>query len=557
MIKELKRCMIVIFLALVVFFVFYLTNANVVKVSAKTSNLVVFGDNIDAKNEPFVENSGIYMSTDTIGKLIDENIYYDKVAAKVIVTTDTQVLKMKLDEKKMSKNMEYVDIENAAKSVDGQPYVDINLLKDVYDIKVEYNDETNTISIDKKDTSDLKVKHNRVSVYNDLSTKADVIAKLNTSNTVTVYVDSLKHNRWYKVKTDSGVIGYMSKNNVDVVIEENEDKNNQDEKTDSNLKNSENRENVSKDKLIMFWQYGSDLDTLGKTKIDGVSVVSPTWYELKKSNGEISSKFSSAYYAQAKSQGYEIWPIVTNGIDSVSYTAGDTSTMLNSEYNRENFIKNLLREAKENRVDGINIDFEAMKTEDRNVYSEFIRELVPIFRANNIKVSVDMYFVEYIDRKAVGAAADYVVLMGYDQRGAWSNEPGSIAEVTWVEQNVESLINDSKIPSEKIILGIPLYTRLWTEKEGQTKPTTKVYTMKNCKEFLNKYDVTPVYDEKSCQNYAEYKEGSLTYKLWIEDATSIKRRAETVKKYNLAGITTWRKGFETSDIWEVISTNIN
>lgn len=551
MIKELKRCIMVVFLALVIFTLFYLTNTNLVKnVNTETSNLVVFGDNIDAKNKPFVENNGIYISTDTIGKLIDENIYYDKVAAKVIVTTDTQVLKMKLDEKKMSKNMEYVDIENAAKSVDGQPYVDINLLKEVYGIKVEYNSDTNTISIDKKDTSDLKVKHNRVNVYNDLSTKSDVIAKINTTSTVTVYVDSLKHNRWYKVKTDSGVIGYISKNNVDVVLE--------DEETEdiSKEENKEEVSNTSTDKLIMFWQYGNDLDTLGKTKIDGVSVVSPTWYELKNSNGEISSKFSSAYYAQAKAQGYEIWPIVTNGIDSVSYTAEDTSKMLNSEYNREMFIKNLLKEAKENRVDGINIDFEAMKTEDRNVYSEFIRELVPIFRANNIKVSVDMYFVEYIDRKAVGAAADYVVLMGYDQRGAWSNEAGSIAEVTWVEQNIESLINNSNISPQKIILGIPLYTRLWTEKAGDTKPTTKIYTMKNCQEFLNKYDVTPVFDEKAGQNYVEYKEGSLTYKLWIEDATSIKRRTETVKKYNLAGITTWRKGFETSDIWSIISENI-
>ncbi len=551
MIKELKRCMIIVLLFLVVLGIFYTTKANQSKINSKESNLVVFGDNVDPKNKPFVENNGIYISTDTIGKLIDENIYYDKVATKVIVTTDTQVLKMKIDEKKMSKNMEYVDIENPAKSVDGQPYVDINILKDVYNIKVEYNSDTNTISIDKKDTSDLKVKYNRVNVYSDISTKSAVISNLNTSNTLTVYVDSLKHNRWYKVKTDSGIIGYVSKNNVDVL--------NNEEKSDENVdinNQEQNKEILATDKLIMSWQYGSDLDVLGKSKIDGVSVISPTWYELKNSSGDISSKYSSAYYTQAKSLGYQIWPIVTNGIDSTSYTAGDTSAMLNSEYNRENFIKNLLKEAKEDKVDGINIDFEAMKTEDRDVYTQFIRELVPIFRENNIKVSVDMYFVVYIDRKGVGAAADYVVLMGYDQRGAWSNEAGSIAEVSWVEKNIESLINDSKIPSNKIILGVPFYTRLWILKDGESKPTTKVYTMKNCQEFLSKYKVTPVYDENAGQNYVEYKEGTLTYKLWIEDTTSIKRRTETVKKYNLAGITTWRKGFETSDVWKTINENL-
>ena len=95
----------------------------------------------------------------------------------------------------------------------------------------------------------------------------------------------------------------------------------------------------------MFWQYGSNLKTLGE-KIDGVNVVSPTWYELKNSSGEINSKFSSEYYKKAKSNGYKIWPIVTNGIDSANYMPADTSSMLNSEQNREQFIKNMLKNCK-------------------------------------------------------------------------------------------------------------------------------------------------------------------------------------------------------------------
>lgn len=547
MIGELKRILLIVIITLLVVVIFISIDNPIASISQEASNLVIFGDNIEPQNKPFVENNGIYISTDTIGKLIDENIFYDKVATKVIVTTDTEVIKMKIDENKMSKNMEYVDIPNAAKTVNGQPYVDINLLKDIYNIKVEYNNDTNTISIDKKDTSDLKVKYNKVNVYEDLSTKSSVLTSLSTNNTVTVYTDSLKHNRWYKVKTDSGIIGYISKNNVDVV-----------ESVDNEEQQNENNEisNQNTEKLMMFWQYGSDLDVLGSEKIEGVNVVSPTWYELRNSNGDISSKFSQEYYNRAKSYGYEIWPIITNGIDSVSYTAGDTSAMLNSEYNREQFIKNLLEICKQDKLDGINIDFEAMKTEDRDMYTQFIRELSAILRANDIKVSVDMYFVAYIDRSEMGKAADYVVLMGYDQRGAWSNEAGSIAEVSWVEGNIESLINDSNIPAEKIILGIPFYTRLWTTKAGESELTTKVYTMKNCQEFLEEYGLTTVYDENAGQNYAEYTEGSLTYKLWIEDKDSVKRRVETVKKYNLAGITTWRKGFETDDIWQVIYENL-
>ncbi len=545
MVNELKRMILVVILTAVVFAIFMLNNTNVASTKGESSNLVVFGDNVSPVYKPFVENNGIYISTDTIEKLIDEHIFYDKVATKVIVTNDTQVVKLKIGENKISRNMKYSDIETPAKIVDEQPYIDINLVKDVYNIKVEYNKDTNTISIDRKDTSDIPVKYNNVNVYDDLSTKSDVISNIGKKDTVTVYTESLKHNRWYKVKTDTGVIGYISKNNVDINTENENEENKE-----------ENKEENSTEKLTMFWQYGSDLDVLGDSKIEGVDVVSPTWYELKDSNGEISSSFSQSYYTRAKSYGYEIWPIITNGIDSASYTASDTSAMLNSEYNREQFITNLLNICKEDKLEGINIDFESMKTEDREMFTQFIREMIPILRQNNIKVSVDMYFVEYIDRKNIGEVADYVVLMGYDHRGAWSNEAGSIAEVSWVEKNINSLLNDSKIPSNKIILGIPFYTRLWTIKSGEEKPTTKVYTMKNCQDFIDKYGIATVYDEDAGQNYAEYKEGDLTYKLWIEDKDSIKRRTELVNKYNLAGITGWRKGLETEDVWNIIEQTL-
>lgn len=542
--KELlKRLICSILFLCIVFVIFFTLKVGQDNKNIKEANLVVFGDNIDAEYKPFVEEDGIYIAVDTIKKLIDENIYYDKVATKIIVTTYDKVLKFKIDENKMSTNFEYSDIKNEAKLLNNAPYIDINLLKDLYNINVEYNDDTSTISIDRKETSDIEVKYNNIKVYSDINTKSQVLETLNKGSKVTAYTESLKHNRWYKIKTDSGVIGYISKNNIDIPNIEN------------NNSNEESNESGSNEKITMFWQYGSNLNTLGN-KIEGVDVVSPTWYELKNSNGDINSEYSKSYYEKAKANGYEIWPIITNGIDSTNYSPEDTSKMLNSEYSREKFIKNLVEILKEDKVEGINMDFESMKTEDKDLYTQLIREMAPILRKENIKLSVDMYFVAYIDRKRVGQASDYVILMGYDQRGSWSSEAGSIAEATWVEKNIESLLNDSKIPPEKIILGVPFYTRLWTEKAGTEKPTTTVYTMKDCQEFINDNNLTPVWDQDAGQNYAEYSRGDYTYKLWIEDKDSIKRRVETVNKYNLAGITGWRKGLETSDIWQVIYENL-
>ena len=540
--KEFKRCIMPLIFTIVVLVIFFNINYIKANIDVNEAGLVIYGDNIKTNYDPFVKDGGLYVSVDTISKTIDENIYYDNIATKVIITTKDKVVKFKIDENKVSRNFEYSDIDTPAKLVNGQPYIDINLVKEEYNIKTEYNEKTNTIVIDKLSTSDIPVNYNLVNVYSNISTKSNVLDILNIDDKVTVYTDSLEHKSWYKIKTDKGIVGYISKNSVTIQAEEKE--------------NVETEANENKDKIVMFWQYGSNLDVLGKNKIEGVNVVSPTWYELKNSSGDISSKYSSSYYSKAKEYGYKIWPIITNGIDSASYSANDTSALLKSEYNRENFIKNIREIAKKDKIDGINIDFESMKDDDRELYTQFIRELTPILRNEGITVSVDFYFVKYIDRQRIGDVADYVILMGYDQKGAWSSEAGSISSVKIVEEQLNSLINDSKIESNKIILGVPFYTRLWNIKNVSEKPTTKIYSMQDCQDFITDNNITPVWDEDAGQNYAEVKKGELTYKLWIEDKDSMKKRVELINKYNLGGISAWRKGLETEDVWQTITSNI-
>jgi len=507
--------------------------------SRDLTSLIIFGDNIQTDFKPFIQDGGIYISSDTIGKTIDDNIFYDSIASKIIVTTETDVAKFKVGEKKVNLNLEDKDIENEVKLVDNKVYIPINILKDLYNVDVQYNEQLNSIVIDKKVAAQGDILYNKVKVYSDILTDSDVLTELNKTDTVLVYEESLKHNRWIKIKTNENIVGYIFKNSS--VLKEVEVQNTVKEKND---------------KITMFWQYGNNLATLENSKIDVVNVVSPTLYELKNSNGDITSKSANEYVNKAKSLGYKVWPVITNGIDSVSYSPTDTSLLMNSETSRENLIKNILNILKKDNLDGINLDFENMKIDDRNLYTQFIRELAPLVRKQGKTISVDMYFVAYIDRKGVGEASDYTILMGYDQRGNWSNESGSIAEISWVEENIKSLISDSKIPSEKIILGVPFYTRLWTEKTGVSKPVTSVYTIKDSVNYIKTNNLKLIYDEKSGQNYVENTKGDMTYKMWIEDSTSMKNRVNTINTYGLGGLAAWQKGFETSDIWKTINENI-
>ena len=533
------KCIII--LAVVAGLFFILNNKEEEKNNNTSSKLIIFGDNIDKKYNPFVENDNIYISLDTISSFIDENIFYDEATKKIIITNEDYLYKFKVGDKKATKNLEEYDLLNAPRSVGDEIYLELSTIKDIYNIKSEYDKETNTISIDKKDLNDINLNYNQVNLYSDINTKSEIIEVLNKENTVNVYVDSLKHNRWYKVKTDSGKIGYIEKAAVTLNKENNEE-------------NESNNNNVN-EKMIMFWQYGSNLEKLGD-KIDGVNVVMPTWYSLEGESGAITIKYDKDYYKKAKENGYQIWPIITNSFDSEDINGKEiTSKIVNSEREREELIRNIVGIIQDNKLDGINIDFENMKEEDKYLYTQFLRELYPVVKSVGAKLSVDVYFTSYIDRKGVGKACDYLMFMGYDQRGEWSKEAGSISEIAWTEGRIESLINDSDVDPSKIILGVPFYTRLWKINSDGTF-STNVYSMNNSNEFIEKYGLTPTVDEVSGQNYVETKQDDITYKLWIEDAYSMGKRAELVNKYNLGGITAWQKGFETDDIWQVLKEKL-
>ena len=537
--KDRIRIIIKCFVMLLVALVFFNIIKKVEKPSSvdKASKLVVYGDNVDKSYVPLIDNNNIYISYDTIEDFIDEDIFWDKSTNKIIIANEDYLYKF--SDNLITKNLQPISSENSVKFVEDNAYINSTWLKDIYNIKCEYEEETSTVSIDNKTNSDIHLNYNEVRLYNDIRTDSDILEILNINNTVVVYTESLNHSRWYKVKSESGKIGYIEKSAVTIKeVEETEEQ--QDKEVAQN-----------DEKLIMFWQYGNKLDTLGD-KIDGVDVAMPTWFKVSNSDGSVEINYDKDYYNKAKANGYKLYPVITNNYDSSEIDSKELcSELLRNEESRENLIRNIIDITKDYDLDGINLDFEKMNEEDKNYYTQFLRELHPMLKEKNKKLSVDAYFTGYIDRSAVGKVVDYFILMGYDQRGSWSKTEGSISEISWVENNVKSLIEDSNIDSQKIILGVPFYTRLW-KIDSDDNLTSETLSLGQCQDILTKFNLSTTYDEQSGQNYVSYVDKGSTYKLWVEDADSMASRAELVNKYNLAGITAWQKGLAIDSIWEVI-----
>ena len=197
-----------------------------------------------------------------------------------------------------------------------------------------------------------------------------------------------------------------------------------------------------------------------RPKINGLDVISPTWFQVVGEDGTLKNSADAKYVEWAHKNGYKIWALFSNNFGD----SEKSSSFLRNTDSRDNAIRQLLAFTALYKLDGINLDFENLLDSDKDALTQFVREITPLLREQGLIVSIDINTLRCYDRKALGEITDYVALMAYDQYWSGSSEAGSVAQVSWVEKTVKNFLND--IPPEKLILGIPFYTRLWKEEPG-------------------------------------------------------------------------------------------
>ena len=203
-------------------------------------------------------------------------------------------------------------------------------------------------------------------------------------------------------------------------------------------------------------------------------------------------------------------------------------------------------------MDGINIDFEQLSEKTGEHFVQFLRELSIPCRANGIVLSVDNYVpignTAHYGRRQQGEVVDYVIIMGYDEHWSGSEEAGSVASIDFVETGIQRTVEE--VPAEKVINAIPFYTRVWKTEGGSV--TSDAVGMESAENFLANHGVQAVWDETTCQNYAEFEENGILYQVWLEDEQSIQVKLNVMTNYNIAGVSAWKLGFERPAIWNVI-----
>lgn len=315
------------------------------------------------------------------------------------------------------------------------------------------------------------------------------------------------------------------------------------------------------EKVNLTWQYVSQRtpDMSSTTKLPGVNVLSPTWFTLINESGDIKSIADVNYSNWAHNNGYQVWALVDNQFDKEM-----TSKLLANPVARKRAIDSLIKYAKDYKLDGINVDFENMYTRDRDLFTLFVKELYAKTKPLGITLSVDVTVIvsssnwsNCYDRKALAQVSDYIALMAYDQHWAGSPVSGSVAQITWVENHLKKVLLE--VPKEKLLLGVPFYTRVWKEQLDANKNlvvTSSAVSMQTAERLVAENKAVKNWDAASGQYFATYVKDGATYKIWLEDERSIKLKVDLVNKYGLAGASSWRMGFEKPTIWTVISASL-
>ena len=282
----------------------------------------------------------------------------------------------------------------------------------------------------------------------------------------------------------------------------------------------------------------------------GVNVISPTWFYLTDTAGNISNIASADYVAKAHEKGLKVWGLIDNFTQDVS-----TMETLSNTASRQNLITQLIQAAVNVGLDGINVDFESLSEDVGIHFLEFLRELSVECHKNNLVLSVDNPvpedFTSHYDRAEQGRVVDYVIIMGYDEHYSGS-DAGSVASLPWVEQGIQDTLEE--VPADRVINAVPFYTRLWKTTGGAV--TSEAIGMDQAQQVISEKNVETYWDKNTSQNYGTYEEDNSTYQIWLEDAQSIAAKVKLASKYKLAGVAAWKLGFENSGIWQVITDNL-
>ncbi|EHS55695.1 glycosyl hydrolase family 18 protein [Paenibacillus sp. Aloe-11] len=490
-----------------------------------------------------------------VQKQIDPAIRYEDENQTIILATRQSLLHMNVAKSQGELNGKAYALTAAPQVISGELYIPIQAVREVYGVSVHEDPVTGAVilmkagdkvklgSVEKKDGG----QDAKIALRKEASSLSFILTDISQQSKVRIWS---KQGDWYFVQLDNGYAGYVKMDNVseggELAVPSVKDV------VSTSEKHWEGRP------VNLAWEavYNRKPNPSTFDPMPGVNVVSPTWFSIIDQEGTVESKADPAYVSWAHRKGMEVWGLLSN-----SFNPELTTEALSTFERRKSIVDQMISFAQEYDLDGINIDFENVHTKDGPNVTQFLRELKPMAREHDLILSVDVtpksqseMWSAFLDRKSLGSITDYLMVMAYDEHWAASPEAGSVASLPWTKASIKRILQEDEVPPQKVVLGIPLYTRVWSEtpEKGKIKVSSKSLGMDSAAAIVEKFKLKPKFRASEGQNYVEYTEDGVVKKIWLEDRVSLGARVELAKSLKLGGIGVWNRTFADENAWETL-----
>ena len=498
-------------------------------------------------------NEVAYVDYQAVKEVLNDYFYWDSENNTMLYTMPTDVVQIPAGSNSYTADGKTQSLNYNIVLIDGtETYIALDFVKQYTDISYEMFHDPDRIVIN-NEWGDMTVASIRKAgkVRSLGGIKSPILREVEKNEVVRI-LEPMED--WTKILTQDGYIGYIKN---DRLVKE---------RTETRTSDFVAPEytNIQKDyKINLVWHQTTSMDAnyniiYDIANVKKVNTISPTWFSIASNDGTLDSLALADYVDTAHSNHMEVWPLVDNFSENIDFTA-----VMNSTSARNKIENQLIAAAIEYSFDGINVDFENISEDAADGYIQFMRELSVMCRKNGIVLSVDvpvpMDFTAHYNRKALGEVCDYLMIMGYDEHYAGSEEAGSVASLSFEEEGIQNTLLE--VAAEKVVSGIPFYTRLWcttTNEDGTTTVTSEAMGMNQAQQTLENNQVEASWDETTGQNYAQFNgESGELYQIWLEDTESLTRKLELIKNYDLGGVAEWKLGLEDDSVWDLIAKYVS
>ena len=498
-------------------------------------------------------NEVAYVDYQAVKEVLNDYFYWDSENNTMLYTMPTDVVQIPAGSNSYTADGKTQSLNYNILLIDGtETYIALDFVKQYTDISYETFHDPDRIVIN-NEWGDMTVASIRKAgkVRNLGGIKSPILREVEKNEVVRI-LEPMED--WTKILTQDGYIGYIKN---DRLVKE---------RTETRISDFVAPEytNIQKDyKINLVWHQTTSMDAnyniiYDIANVKKVNTISPTWFSIASNDGTLDSLALADYVDTAHSNHMEVWPLVDNFSENIDFTA-----VMNSTSARNKIENQLIAAAIEYSFDGINVDFENISEDAADGYIQFMRELSVMCRKNGIVLSVDvpvpMDFTAHYNRKALGEVCDYLMIMGYDEHYDGSEEAGTVASLSFEEEGIQNTLQE--VAAEKVVSGIPFYTRLWcttTNEDGTTTVTSEAMGMNQAQQTLENNQVEASWDETTGQNYAQFNgESGELYQIWLEDTESLTRKLELIKNYDLGGVAEWKLGLEDDSVWDLIAKYIS